>query len=79
MSENKDRIAQKTIAICTVTMSFNAIEDRIVMDSLDQSKKVGWGNLTVYLTGTEANGIDFYHSSTLYFELPINRPSGHYV
>ena len=40
MSENKDRIAQKTFAICTVTMSFNAIEDRIVMDSLDQSKKV---------------------------------------
>ena len=40
MSGNKDRIAQKTFAICTVTMSFSAIEDRIVMDSLDQSKKV---------------------------------------
>jgi len=31
---------------------------------VDQNKKLAWGNQTVYLAGSEANGIDFYHSST---------------
>ena len=31
---------------------------------VDQNKKYAWGNETVYLAGSEANGIDFYHSST---------------
>ena len=31
---------------------------------VNQSSKYAWGNGTVYLTGTEANGVDFYHSST---------------
>ena len=40
MSKKMDKKYQDTFAICTVTMSFDPIEDRIVMDSSDNNKKV---------------------------------------
>ncbi len=40
MSEKIGKEAQETFAIHTVTMSFNAMEDRIAMDSADQKGQI---------------------------------------
>ena len=53
--------------------SFSSAYDAMVHGSLkvtnqmyvNQNKKYAWGNGTVYLTGTEADGINFYQSNTL--------------